>query len=264
MTPSRETSSLKAVFRQQGFTPAKAELWARFLQHSLSVLRIAADTLVQQNHWDSFKSKRGALGKARPIKGTSATKRIPIEDAITSELIAIGTELRISVPKNHFLREHEVIFTPEALVYSESRAGRHSRKSDIHIQSLTNADAPELRIEAKPVTSISDIRKRYLGDDGIGCFFTTDSPYTKGPLGAMLAYTISENQQSFGKEVNDALASFEPSPLQIIDVTIDDSSKVVTASSHARTALELPSITILHLEMIFPPDIRDELAKPSL
>ena len=261
MTLPGEASSLKKMFLRQGFTPAKAELWARFVQHSLGILHIAADTLLQKGHWASFKSKRGAFGKARPIKGASATKRIPMEDAITSELMAISTKLRVSAPKQHFLHEHEVSFTPEALVFCDSRAGRHSRKSDMLIQSLTNADAPELRIEAKPITRISDIKKRYLGNDGLGCFLTTDSPYTKGALGAMLAYTISESQQSIENEVNDALASFKPSPLQVVNVTIDDFSKSVTASSHARIALELSPITILHLELIFPPDIQNEAAK---
>jgi hypothetical protein len=149
---------------------------------------------------------------------------------------------------------NEVEFHDEYLVASSVRAGRHSRKIDFLICAATGIDEPELPIEAKPLVAEVDITRRYLAEEGIGCFFTTDSPYTRGPLGAMLAYTLNGDGRSWRAEIQAAINAYVPPVLRVADALIHRASEPITFSRHARLALELDPIAILHLEMLFEPE----------
>jgi hypothetical protein len=243
---------LTVLLRRHGFSPVKAELWSEFVQHVVQTFTKAADELTRTSNWDRFKEKRGALGK--PRKRGGASRRIPIEDAITSELAIVIKQIRRSLPASHFLRMNEVAFHVEDPVPSDERAGRHSRKVDFCVWSATGPDAPELAVEAKPLVTQADITNRYLADEGLGCFLTADSPYTTGPLGAMLAYTISAVPFSWQVEIVAAINSLAPSPLEVESAVLVSKSRTVPVSRHARPAAGLEPIAILHLEMLFPPD----------
>ena len=250
-------SDLKALLRQHGFPPVKAELWSAFVRHVLDVFQKAANDLRQPENWEEFKKKTGALGRPRARKRQKTLERMPIEDALTSELAHFVKRACLALSTGHFLRRNEVQFQPEALVHSNTRAGRHSRKVDFFVCAMTGADSPELAIEAKPLITQGDIAGRYLAEDGIGCFFTEDSPYTQGPLGAMLAYTISDKGRSWRAEVRAAISVYQPKALQLDDAMIEGTQESVTFSRHERQALRLEPIALLHLELIFAPDIQD-------
>ena len=255
MTDASAGSELKERLRGYGFTPVKAELWAEFVGHVMAMLKVAAAELRRPERWDAFKLKRGALGAPRRRARRKVVERMPIEDAITSELAHIVKQLRRALPKGHFLRLNEVEFHVESLVDSPTRAGRHSRKIDFLVYAASGVDEPELAIEAKPLISEADISGRYLAEEGIGCFFTTDSPYTAGPLGAMLAYSISGEGKSWKGEVRAAVSAYVPSPLETVDTLVAGEPEIITLSRHERLALQLEPIAILHLEMIFQPDL---------
>lgn len=245
-------SNLKALFCEQGFSSCKAELWAEFVRQVLEIYWQASDRLLTPKYWDSFKKKRGALGapKKRCVKKVI---RNPIEDAITSEIGSIADDLYSQLASDHFLRKHDVQFRFEFLIHSETRAGRYSKKVDFKVWSAVHG-GPELAIEAKPLISEVDIDGRYLAEEGIGCFFTNDSPYTKGPLGAMLAYTICDNKTSKKKNILDGLLKFQPAPDKIVRVTINGTDQV-DCSYHDRSSWGLIPITILHLERLFPAEV---------
>ena len=249
-------ADLRDLLRQHGFTPFNAERWSNFVQHVLKLFQDAADTLRQQENWESFKQKKGALGVAQKRKRQKIIQRVPIEDAITSELSHFVQRARRAVSKTHFLRLNEVEFLAEFLVPSTTLAGRHSRKVDFYVCSSVGEGAPELAIEAKPIVTKGDISGRYLAKEGIGCFLTEDPPYTRGPLGAMLAYTISNTGHSWRTEVRAAVSVYQPKALQLEDVRIEGAQEPLIFSRHERGALGLGPIAVLHLEMIFTPDIQ--------
>lgn len=251
MSGTSTPSSLKMLLLQHGFSSMKAEIWTEFVHHVVQVYWQAADQLLEPSNWASFKQKLGALGK--PKRGRAGTVvQVPIEDAITSEIGYLAEQLRIALPSDHFLRKHEVCFSYETLIHSDVRAGRYSKKVDFRVYSLY-PDAPELTIEAKPVATLSDISSQYLGVEGMGCFFALDSAYTAGPLGAMLAYSLTGDGSSMQADVLDALLQYHPKPLHIHSVSIPGLG-LVHSSHHDRTAWNLKPITILHLERNFPVD----------
>lgn len=247
---------LKELLRKHGFTPVKAELWSEFVEHVLAVLRTAADELRRPENWEAFKKKRGALGIPHRRKRQKTIERIPIEDAITSELAIFIRHIRRSLPADHFLRANEVEFHCEDLVPSDTRSGRHSRKVDFFVYAASGIGGPEFAIEAKPLLDQADITKRYLGEEGIGCFFTSDSPYTHSPLGGMLAYTINSTRRSWHTEVRAAVSAYVPVPMQIENVRMAGEPSPLICSRHQRSALSLEPIAILHLEMIFEPEVQ--------
>lgn len=243
-----DVKDLAEFFRQQGFTAVKAELWANFARHVFQIYWSAADQLLEQENWEAFKQKRGAVGKPKSVG--KKVVQIPIEDAITSELGNFANLLRLGLPTRHFLRTHEVKFECEALVPSKTRAGRHSKKVDFRACAQTAVGAPEIAIEAKPITATGDIAGRYLGTEGIGCFFSAESAYTTGPLGAMLAYTITDPLVSMRDHVHSAMGLYKPSPEKVEKVLLTD-SEWVTCTSHLRDHSMQP-IAILHVERNFP------------
>jgi len=254
---------LRELLRGHGFAPVKAELWAEFINHVTAILRVAAAELRDPERWAAFKLKRGALGAPKRRARRKVVERNPIEDAITSELAHIIRHLRRTVPEGHFLRLNEVEFHVEDLVASPTRAGRHSRKIDFLIYAATGIAEPELAIEAKPLVGKADIAGRYLAEEGIGCFFTTDSPYTQGPLGAMLAYTLNRNGRSWKAEIRTAVSASVPPVLGIDDALIPGEARPITFSRHERSALGLEPIAILHLEMLFEPEETSTQGSPD-
>jgi hypothetical protein len=260
MTSAPAARDLHEFLEGHGFTPVKAELWAEFVIQVTAILRSAAAQLRQQDSWESFKLKRGALGAPKRRARRKLVERVPIEDALTSELAHIVRNLRRTVPEGHFLRRNEVEFHVEDLVPSPSRAGRHSRKVDFLVYAATGIDDPELAIEAKPIVAQSEIVGRYLAEEGIGCFFTEDSPYTRGPLGAMLAYTLNQDGRSWGTEIRAAVSAYVPPAIMVEDARIRGEAGSTTISRHARHALGLEPIAILHLEMLFEPEETEEAA----
>jgi len=242
---------LKVLLQQHGFNPAKAELWANFVTQVLLIYSAAADELQKPTRWENFKNKKGAQGA--PKKKKKQLVSVPVEDAITSEIGFLADELFCKLDADHFLRRHSTQLRFEALVQSPLRAGRHSKKIDFEVFSAFE-DAPRLAIEAKPLTSLSDVGGRYLGDEGIGCFFSQDSSYATGPMGAMLAYTINETNTSMQVQVVEGLKNYKPEPLSTCDIS-NGSDGTVHCTYHDRASSGFVPITILHLERIFPLEI---------
>ena len=246
---SSEIQTLQKLFREQGFSIVKAEIWANFVRHVFHLYWRAADQLLMTECWDEFQLKRGALGKPKRKRGRQV--QIPIEDAITSELGHFVQKLREELPSDHFLRAHEVNFECEALIKSRNRAGRSSKTADFRVAAQTGGEnAPKIVIEAKPLITKGDIGGRYLAKEGLGCFFCADSVYTEGPLGAMFAYTIIDSAGSLRDEIHTALAAHRPAPTAVGKFSLHGGDWA-TCSTHPRDHGFIP-IVIVHVERIFP------------
>lgn len=240
---------LEKVFRDQGFSIVKAEIWAQFVRHVFQVYWQATNMLLTPQNWDAFKVKRGALSK--PKKARGKVIQIPIEDALTSEIGHFAKQLRSGLPTDHFLRLHDVNFECEALIYSDNRAGRYSRTADFRVSAQTGGtQAPGIVIEAKPLITNGDIASRYMAEEGLGCFFCADSVYTKGPLGAMFAYTVTNTNASLRNDLHLAVTSHLPTPKSVTKVHLN-SSDWATCSAHTRDH-GLEPILIVHVERMFP------------
>jgi hypothetical protein len=255
VTISPQPIPLIAVLIRLGFTEVRAELWSRFVDEAVKILDQAAQELRRADVWTAFGKKRGALSKPKVRKKTAVVARLPIEDAITAELGHIARRLRAALPSGHFLRLQEVVFGTEHLIESETRTGRYSRKVDFFIYSQIGEAPPELAIEAKPLRSVADISGRYLGADGIGCFFSADSVYTEQALAGMLAYTINVETRSHLDEIRQAMTNFLPEPLTMEHVALPSQAFPILCSRHDRRALSLGPVAIVHLEMLFAPDV---------
>ena len=192
------------------------------------------------------------------VSAGESSSAFPSRTQSHPELAHFIRHIRRSLPAGHFLRLNEVEFHVEDLVQSETRAGRHSRKVDFFVYAASGIEEPEFAIEAKPLKSKADISNRYFGDEGIGYFFATNSPYTQRPLGGMLAYAVSGTRCSWRAEIRAALSGYMPAAIQLEDVLITGKSEPLICSRHERSALSLDPIAILHLEMIFEPDIEEE------
>lgn len=255
--------NLSDLLQQNGFGQIKAELWSQFVGHVFAVFRAAAKELRHPSNWDAFKRKRGALGVRRARRRRKTIERIPVEDALTSELAHFIRHIRRSLPTGHFLRLNEVEFHVEDLVQSDSRAGRYSRKIDFRVFASSGLEGPEIAIEAKPLLNKADISGRYLAEEGIGCFFTPDSPYALQGLGAMLAYTINKDGRSWRSELQAAIQAYTPAASQIADVIVTGEPGPIICSCHERAKLRLDPLGILHFEILFEPDLQDDKASIS-
>lgn len=246
---SSEIQTLQKIFREQGFSIVKAEIWAQFVRHVFQLYWSATDQLLTAEKWDAFKIKRGALSTSKKKRGKVV--RIPIEDAITTELGHFVDVLQLNLPLDHFLRQHHVQFEYEKPIYSLERAGRHSKTVDFMVSAkIGGKDAPNIVIEAKPLISKGDIKGRYLAEEGLGCFFSADSPYTVGPLGAMFAYTMNDPECSLRDEIHTAVGEHLPRPTSVRKISFH-SKDWVTCSAHLRDHGMIP-IVMVHVERIFP------------
>lgn len=259
MTQSFSKSDLKTFLRDRGLSIVAAEIWAEFARQVIAIYWQATDRLLQPANWDAFKKKSGALGA--PTKGQrNQGYRAPIEDAITSEIGHFADECFMNLDADHFLRRHSVQLAYEALIYNDKRAGRHSKKADFRARSAFPG-APSLAIEAKPLRNKSDVQNRYFAEDGMGCFFTDDSPYEKGPLGAMFAYTITNTSTSMRELIRDGIETYKPIALTV--AAVDEGNGInIDCSHHDRSTWNLVPITILHLERMFPVDIPSQKDTP--
>jgi hypothetical protein len=250
MIIAHEQPALFDLLIDAGFSEVKAELWSRFVEATVQILDEAGDILRQPDAWLAYIAKRGAISTPKR-KGKTKVERVPIEDGITAELGHIARRLRRAVGLDDFLRQQEVVFETEYLVESSNRTGRYSRKVDFFVYSQLGSNAPQFALEAKPLRSVADIGGRYLAEEGIGCFFTTDSVYTTQPIAGMIAYTTNEGSVS---HLDDIMSEIEGLDRQVPvkRFAIPPKPIVLLLSGHDRIALSLPSIAIVHFEMLFP------------
>lgn len=65
----------------------------------------------------------------------------------------------------------------------------------------------DLRIEAKTILSDAEIRKHYLGDEGLRRFDDSTNPYTIQPFGGMIAYVVDSDAQAWTLKIGSAVAA---------------------------------------------------------
>jgi hypothetical protein len=169
-------------FEEAGLTREAALIWASFVDLAMKLTRLGEERLKQPANWGSLLAK---------VSGDS-----PDEDDISVELYhsidAIKDEASLA---SEF---HRIEVKRDAPVFDEGRTGKRSRRMDFRVKEWLGAGRhTTLAVEAKLLRRISDVGAHYLGNEGIRCFVTTDSPYTSAPVGMMFAYFLSGERDTW-------------------------------------------------------------------
>lgn len=81
----------------------------------------------------------------------------------------------------------------------------------------------DLRIEAKTILSDAEIRKHYLGDEGLRRFDDNANPYTVQPFGGMVAYVVDSDAKTWMAKIGEKMTTaVGASRLSTIKVGVDD------------------------------------------
>lgn len=234
-------TEFSALLTARGLSSLEANVWLTFVEAALGALRKAESRLREPQAWEGFRSKKGAM---RSDGG-------PSEEGITAELGHLLKTIRKEASLTDPLRELEMSFETECLVEDTARTGRSSRRIDILIASSTGTEAPALAVEAKLLLKAGHIKSRYLAEGGIGCFRSVDSPYTRKPVGAMLAYVLQGTDEGWRDGIHEALR-LSPEIAQSFEHTAFPGEQLpILCSDVSRPALGLGAIVILHLVMRF-------------
>lgn len=226
--------TIKDELVKNGLNARKAAVYGKFAHNAINLINQAYLELSTPIHWADFRANETA-------------NRNVEEPDITSMLDKYCGEL-LHEPYNSDIRKHIASVTSERpIVNSRTRSGKWSKKVDLcvtrtlscHLAAGNRVDH-ELVFEAKPLKSSADIKTRYLAGEGIGCFLTTDSPYSTGPIGGMLAYCFNKNIADWFDLIEDGLAKSDCSDGAPIII----GHKENLISKHSRTKEQ--DITIIH------------------
>jgi hypothetical protein len=246
-------NSLFERLQAHGLDAIQAEIWSKFIHAIVDAIRVAEANLCELEAWSKYCQMAGAFRRARKTK-KNVLPRLPAEEGLTDAIVQQLQSHRAAVPEGHFLREWEVHFEPEGHVRSERRIGKRSRRCDIRARSYRLVRAPDLIFEAKVVDSDSDIAKRYLGPDGLGCFTNPPDPYTQEPIGGLIAYTVSSDPAHWLSRIRSAFSSAPSRLLSLSTVKVGVRLEEILVAEVERTKLGLASILIINLVLTFETD----------
>ena len=75
-----------------------------------------------------------------------------------------------------------------------------SKPTDLSLTIVKDTEL-DLRIEAKTVVDETEVQREYLGPRGLERFEDHSNPYTIEPYGAMLAYVVDNNAQTWVTQI---------------------------------------------------------------
>src|SRR5262249_51437513 len=157
---------------------------------------------------------------------------------------------------DHPLRNLAIEFHSERRMPSRTRAGKKARRTDIWARSCKGENAPNIVFEAKLVRDDSDLRRRYLGPDGLGCFLGPNEPYTVGAVGGLCAYTIDGTAMEWSNRIVTEMNAGQAAAISQHWISIGNPSEVVLCSRVARPLLSISeAIAIIHVIMRFTPEL---------
>lgn len=100
--------------------------------------------------------------------------------------------------------------------------------------------------EAKPLWKNNDLKSRYLGGEGLGCFTIRKPPYSEERVAGMIGY-MRANASDWQDRLAKALEAL--SPLRFDNVRTGQ--RVLLASDHDRPNTTVSPVTVLHTLLDF-------------
>lgn len=247
------TNSLETFLLDHGVHKDEVPLLAQFLHVVHDALRAAEGMLASEKHWHEYRLLSGAFRKPkRGKKGQPPPPRLPHEEGITDALGQCLTYIRKSAPAGHPLRNLEIQFSMEGKLPSPFVIGKMARRTDIKAESLLTVDAPSIVFESKVIDCDNDICKHYLGEGGLGCYTGPDQPYTLGPIGGLIAYTVKDAASDWRKRIERSMAGPPSLAISQNSVFIGSAAEEMLWSTVDRSkAFIKKPIAMAHLVMKF-------------
>ena len=235
--------SPRGLVDRAGYSASRADFMELVLQCAIETLQSAETQL--WSDWLTFCEKKGAT--RAPRKGAKRTMRRPDENALTYEIGDYVHAHLKKLPGEHRFRQ--VHFDFERPLASKRLAGSNQKRMDLRFEAY-HADGPEFVIEAKPLFELTDVRTRYLGDEGLGRFTREEEPLTRDQLGGLIGYVPLDNADDWRQAIRDATQLAQGCEL-IVDVALDNWDK--TYSSRHKRPASLPPVWMLHMLVKYPP-----------
>jgi hypothetical protein len=222
---------------RRGLTPMQAHRWLAFITVALDILGEAAAAVAQPTEWQKLAMK----AEGRNIE----------EPDITTELYARMKQLQESSTIESARRELHI--NCEDPVDSRSRAGKSARAADFVLSTLRYQSALRFVLEAKLLRKKADIKAIYLGPDGLGCFTTSDSPYSTHLMAGMLGYTRTLTEVEWSAHLNEAISEYDSKIITghgSVELPIDGREYIYCDVD--RATLKLEPLFLLHKILSFP------------
>ncbi|MFC1672738.1 hypothetical protein ACFL12_01175 [Pseudomonadota bacterium] len=211
-----------------------ALIWGSFLGVWDRLLTKAHGELISEPMWSEFKE---------PI-----TSR-PHENDLTVGLYHRMVDLIDSADIDDPIRDY--VIKTEDPVPDRNRRGSKSRRADFKVERrYPGVSSNHLAVEAKRILVKNDITTKYLGEEGLGCFLTKDSPYCSGPVGILLAYTFDATAE-LTEEIITSITNASQDDEIGLRLELKDHAYIALCK-HNRKSLSLPPIVLMHSSLAFP------------
>ncbi|HEX7965228.1 MAG TPA: hypothetical protein VF651_05880 [Gammaproteobacteria bacterium] len=248
--PAQNEEAFLKTLISRGLAPDEAQLWLQLCTISIRYIHGAEGLL--KDGWQEFLAKIEAQRVAAKDKAKRTTRkrapkgvakaRLPEETDITVELYHHMDVVRGRSELTDGLRQIEP--KCDDPIPAPTRTGKYSRKPDLTF--IHMATREKVVFEAKRLLDGSSIQA-YRGLEGMGCFSSTDSPYSTGPIVGMLGYVLEDNVINWHTKLKDSgivfAAIFGPVTLPVS----------VPYSWYDRTALKLNEAAMFHYLADFTP-----------
>ncbi|MBI1776200.1 MAG: hypothetical protein HYR63_12710 [Proteobacteria bacterium] len=161
--------------------------------------------LTQLDGW--WRNKRAKLnGKSVRVPAEEA-----LSEALWEEMEQVKEDIILKIiPSDASLSNLDTLqVSLETPRRKKKGIGKRSKPTDIRFY-RTGSDILDLRVEAKIILRDRDIPASYLSRDGLKRFSDPAEPYTDHEIGGMLAYTISDDRESWLAKIDNALKAATP------------------------------------------------------
>ncbi|SCB30349.1 hypothetical protein GA0061099_1004451 [Bradyrhizobium yuanmingense] len=173
--------------------PPQVDEWATFLANAIAGVRAASEQMrarraKHEKRIDWFRDKKSGIPRENSVTRAIADefKRLKARQGIS------GTGVQ-PMDLRHISIECEVPRPYDPGISDKAKP------TDIAF-SLFKDGVLDLRIEAKTITSIADL-KTYIGSEGLLRFEDGSNPYTVAPFGGMVAYVVDEDADSWDRRI---------------------------------------------------------------
>jgi hypothetical protein len=188
---------------------ARVLVWEQMLHQALRLLGEAHERIRSASGQTRLRQLDG-WWRAKKCKVKGKSVLIPSEEAISEALFEemekikeeIILKLRPADPDMTSIDTLQVCTEPPRR--RKAGIGRKAKPTDIRFYRI-GSEILDLRIEAKVLLRIGDIKSAYLSKHGLKRFSDPKEPYTDHEIGGMLAYAVTDDKAIWLDRIDGAL-----------------------------------------------------------